>query len=44
MSESPIAEINKRVEEARNVDPKFGDLDLSELQIVRFTPEIKTRL
>lgn len=42
MSEGLIAEINKRVEGARKVDPKFADLDLSEIRIVRFTPEIKT--
>jgi len=40
----PLEEIKKKVDEARQADPKFTELDLSEIKIGKFTPQINAVL
>lgn len=41
MSKNPtLSEIKKRIDQAKRQDPTVGQLDLSEIIIPNFTPEI----
>lgn len=40
MSKEIIAEVKKKIDEIKKKDPNFTELDLSEVKIGKFTPEI----
>lgn len=44
MSKAIIQEIKKRIDQAKKEDPQYGELDLSEIKIGKFTPEINALL